>query len=410
MSMMRLHKTNKIRVPYAQSVHGPKEIQAVAAVLKGNTAAHEKTRAFEERIARLFGKRYGVMVNSGSSANLLAVELMNLPRGSEVITPLLTFSTVVGPLVQKGLVPVFIDVIPGRYIVNVDQVEHAITKRTRSLMIPSLLGNVPDLERLRRIADKHKLFLVEDSCDALGATIEGKPTGTYSDISTTSFYGSHIINGAGGGGMIMMNDPVLRARSQILRGWGRSSSVMGESKASENIQKRFGMAVDGVPYDAKFVFSEMGYNFLPLEISAAFALVQLDKLSLFAKTRKTHFGRLSSFFKAYEQFFILPETTPHVTTNWLAFPLTIRDDAPFSRKDICMYLEKHDIQTRPVFTGNILRQPAFSAISHKKALKEYPATEHIMRGGFVVGCHQGLTPKHLAYLEDIFEAFLKKYK
>ena len=369
-----------------------------------------KTAEFERCIAELFGKKYGVMVNSGSSANLLAVELMNLPKRSEVITPLLTFSTVVGPLVQKGLMPVFVDVVPGMYLLNIDQVEEALTKRTRALMVPSLLGNVPDLPRLRRIANKHKLILVEDSCDTLGATIDGKPTGIYSDISTTSFYGSHIINGAGGGGMIMMHDVALRGRSQVLRGWGRSSSLMGESKASENIKKRFDTAVDGVPYDAKFVFSEMGYNFLPLEVSAAFALVQLGRLPVFSKTRRENFTRLRSFFERYRQFFILPETTPLVKTNWLAFPLTLRDDAPFSRKDICMWLEKNDIQTRPIFTGNILRQPAFRAISHKKAIRSYSATEHIMRGGFVVGCHQGLGSKHIGYMEEVFEGFLKKYK
>lgn len=399
-----------MRVPYAQSIHGKKEINAVVEVLRDNTAVGERTAAFERRIARLFGKKYGVMVNSGSSANLLAVELMNLPKGSEVITPLLTFATVVAPMVQKGLVPVFVDVVPGTYLLNIDQVEQALTKKTRVLFVPSLLGNVPDLARLRRIADKHNLFLVEDSCDTLGARFDKNPTGMYSHITTTSFYGSHIINGAGGGGMIMVNDKEWLARAQMLRGWGRSSSLLGESKASENVTKRFQTNVDGVSYDSKFVFGEIGYNFLPLELSAAFALVQLDRLPLFSKTREAWFRRLGTFFTSYETFFILPETTPSLRTNWLAFPLTIRDDAPFSRKDVCTYLEKHDIQTRPIFTGNILRQPAFTAIPHKKAIGAYPATEHVMRGGFVVGCHQGLTQKQVMYMEEVFEKFLKKYK
>ncbi|OGZ47412.1 MAG: NarL family transcriptional regulator [Candidatus Ryanbacteria bacterium RIFCSPHIGHO2_02_FULL_45_13b] len=398
-----------MRVPYAQSVHGKEEIKAVIDVLRGNTALGAKTAEFERRIARLFGKKFGIMVNSGSSANLLAVELMNLPVGSEVITPLLTFSTVVGPLVQKGLIPVFVDVVPGTYIADIDQIEHAISKKTRALFIPSLLGNVPDLKRLRAIADTHKLFLVEDSCDTLGARLSGKPTGIYSDITTTSFYGSHIINGAGGGGMIMVHDKHLAGRAQVLRGWGRASSLLGESKASENLAKRFQTNVDGVPYDAKFVFSEMGYNFLPLELSAAFGLVQLRRLPVFTKVRNASFVRLRKFFSQYEQFFILPDNSPLCKTNWLAFPLTIREDAPFSRRDICTHLEKNDIQTRPVFTGNILRQPAFRAIPHKKAVQQYPTTEHIMRGGFVLGCHQGLSSKQIEYMEDVLEKFLGKY-
>ncbi len=399
-----------MRVPYAQSVHGKPEIDAVVDVLRGNTAVGAKTAEFERRIARLFGKKYGVMVNSGSSANILVVELMNLPEGSEVITPSLTFSTVVGPLVQHRLTPMFVDVVPGTYLLNIDQAEKAITKKTRALMVPSLLGNVPDLPRLRNIADAHKLILVEDSCDTLGARINGKPTGSYSDITTTSFYGSHIINGAGGGGMIMTHDRTLAGRAQVLRGWGRSSSLLGESRASENIKKRFDVEVDGIPYDAKFVFSEMGYNFLPLELSAAFGLKQLDRLPKFSETRRKNFSRLRDFFEKYRNFFLLPETMPGVVTNWLAFPLTIRDEAPFSRRDICAYLEKNDIQTRPIFTGNILRQPAFQTIQHKKAVKEYPATEHVMRGGFVVGCHQGLDAKQIGYMEEVFRRFLKKYK
>lgn len=399
-----------MRIPYAQSVHGKEEINAVVQVLRGNTAVGARTAEFEQRIARLFGKKHGIMVNSGSSANMIAVELMNLPEGSEVITPLLTFSTVVGPLVQKRLLPVFVDVVPGTYLLDIDQVERAITKQTRALMVPSLLGNVPDLPRLRRIADAHKLILIEDSCDTLGARIGGKPTGTYSDISTTSFYGSHIINGAGGGGMVMVHGNDKRDRAQLLRGWGRSSSLLGELKASENIKKRFQTNIDGILYDTKFVFSELGYNFLPLELSAAFGLVQLGRLPKFSETRSKNFMRLFSFFRQYERFFILPITTLNVKTNWLAFPLTIRDEAPFIRKDICMYLEKHDIQTRPIFTGNILRQPAFRSISHKKAVEDYPATEHIMRGGFVVGCHQGLIPKQMRYMEETIAGFLKKYK
>ena len=216
-------KQTKLRVPYGFSVHGQEEIDAVIEVLRGNTAIGDKTSDFEAKVAKMFGKKHGVMVNSGSSANLLAFELLNLPKGSEVITPALTFATVVAPIVQKGLIPVFVDVDPTTYLVNLEQVKQAITKKTKALMIPSLMGNIPNMKALSQIAKKHKLYFIEDSCDTLGGRCEGKPTGIYSDISITSFYGSHIINGAGGGGMIMVNDPKWESRLKVLRGWGRQS-------------------------------------------------------------------------------------------------------------------------------------------------------------------------------------------
>src|SRR6266852_6734617 len=228
-----------MRVPYGLSVHVTEEIDAVVQVLKGNTAIGERTKEFEEKIAARFGKKYGVMVNSGSSANLLAFELLNLPQGSEVITPLLTFATTVAPIVQKGLVPVFVDVDLDTYLINNRRVRKAITKKTKALMIPSLLGNIPNLGRLQEIAKKHKLYLIEDSCDTLAGTYKDRPTGSYSDISTTSFYGSHIINGAGGGGMICVNDHAWAERLLVLRGWGRRSSLFGEKADSEQLKNRF---------------------------------------------------------------------------------------------------------------------------------------------------------------------------
>lgn len=302
-------KKAKIRVPYGFSVHGKPEIDAVVEVLKGNTALGDKTIAFEAKVSSLFGKKHGVMVNSGSSANLLAFELLNLPKGSEVITPILTFATVVGPIIQKGLVPVFVDVDPSTYLVNLQQVEKAITSKTRALMIPSLMGNIPDMKRLAKLAKKHGLYFIEDSCDTLGGTFNSKPTGTYSDITTTSFYGSHIINGAGGGGMIMVNDDLWEQQLKVLRGWGRQSSLYGEKANSELLSNRFKFELDGIPYDNKFIFSEIGYNFLPLELSSAFALAQFKRLPGFLKQRERNFRSLMKFFKSREEFFILPEQT-----------------------------------------------------------------------------------------------------
>ncbi len=396
-----------LRVPYGLSVYNDKEIQAVVAVLKEHrTNMGLETKNFEKKVAKLFGKQYGVMVNSGSSANFLAIELLNLPPGSEVITPLLTFSTTIAPLIQHGLIPVFVDVLPGKYIINVDQIEKLICNKTKAIMIPLLLGNVPDVERLKRIAKKHKLFFIEDSCDTLGATFNGNPTGVYSDISTTSFFGSHIITAGGNGGMIMVNKLDWRDKLKMLRGWGRSSALFAES---ENIEERFKTKLGTIPYDAKFFFEEVGYNFLPNEMGSAFGNAQLEKLPKFRKIRERNFNDLYNFFRKYENFFVLPTQDKKVTTQWLAFPLTIKKSAPFSRLELVKYLERENIQTRPVFTGNILKHPGFKRISHGTISGGYPVTDEVTERGFVIGCHQGLEKKHIERIKQVFASFLKRY-
>lgn len=407
--MKKLSQKN-LRVPYGLSVHGKEEITAVVEVLKGNTALGDRTREFEERVAKLFGKKYGVMVNSGSSANLLAFEILNLPKGSEVITPLLTFSTTVAPIVQKDLVPVFVDVDADTYLINISQLEKAISKKTKALMIPSLLGNIPNLKRLKQIADRHHLWLIEDSCDTLGGKFLGKPTGVYTHITTTSFYGSHIINGAGGGGMICVNDPEWADRLIVLRGWGRQSSLFGEKQDSEILANRFRSKIGGVPYDNKFIFSEVGYNFLPLEISSAFGLEQLKKLPRFAKVREQNFQKLFKFFKKREKYFSLPKTNDAADTVWLAFPVIIKPNAPFSRLNLVTFLENANIQTRPIFTGNILKQPGFSGIRRRLAVKNYPHTEQIMKFGMVLGCHQGLNARQMDYMQKNIKVFLSRFR
>lgn len=400
----------KMRVPYGFSVHGKEEIAAVVKILEGNTALGDKTKEFEKKVAKMFGKKYGVMVNSGSSANLLAFELLKLEPGTEVITPILTFATVVAPIIQKNLVPVFVDIDENTYIISPEAVEKAISPKTKVLMIPSLMGNIPNLKALQKIAKKHKLWLIEDSCDTLGGKFEGRPTGEFTDISTTSFYGSHIINGAGGGGMIMVNNPEWVDRLVVLRGWGRQSSLFGEKANSELLKNRFKEKVAGIPYDNKFIFSEVGYNFLPLELSSAFALEQLKKFPKFKQLRKKHFNDLYKFFEKYTQFFTRAVQTPNTETVWLAFPLIINKGAPFTRLELITFLEENNIQTRPVFTGNILKQKGFKAIPHRLAQQSFPHTEHVMANAFVIGSHHGLKEEQIAYLKSKFDEFLAKYK
>ena len=403
---MELNKDfEKMRVPYGMAVHDVEEENAVLDVIRNHkTILGEKVKKFESEVAKLFGKQLGIMVNSGSSANLLAFEILDIPENSEVITPILTFATTLSPIIKRDLIPVFVDVEPETYVVNIDQIEQSITSKTKALMIPSLLGNVPDLKRLRKIADDNNLIFIEDSADTLGATFDNIPTGKFSDISTTSFYGSHIITAAGEGGMICCNDKKMDEKCRVLRGWGRSSAI----NESEKIEDRFSIKLDNIPYDSKFIFEEIGYNFLPTEISAAFGLIQLKKLNRFADIRQRNFETLNSFFSS-QKFFKLPKQLPQVKTSWLAFPLTITSNAPFSRIEIVKHLESHGIQTRPVFTGNVLRQPAFEKINYKNIEKEYDVANNIMKNSFLIGCNHGLNEKHLEKIKTTFQLFLDKF-
>lgn len=394
------------RVSYAKAVFGRKELAAVRKVLSTPMiVAGPQVARFEARIAPLFAKRHGVMTNSGSSANLTALTVLDLPERSEVITPVLTFGTTLAPIVQKRLVPAFVDVEPGTYQINVDHVERMITKRTSALLVPSLIGNVPDYPRLRQIADKHRLYLIEDSCDTLGATLDGKSTGTYSDLSTTSFYGSHVITAGGSGGMLCLDRDEWYERARTLVGWGRSSA----RNESEDPAQRFDVELHGVPYDNKFVFEEVGYNFLSTDVNAAFGLAQLDRLETFSRRRQVLFEKLQDFFRPYQDLFVLPRQHPRSRTAWLAFPLTITPDAPFTRVELVRYLEERNIQTRPIFTGNAIRQPAFRSITRKTAPGGYPVADEIMQRAFMVGCHHGMTAPELRHLQETFTGFLGRH-
>jgi CDP-6-deoxy-D-xylo-4-hexulose-3-dehydrase len=396
-----------LHVPYGCTVHGQEEIDAVVEVLRTSTQMGPNVRAFEQAIAGTFAKKHGVMVNSGTSALFLAIESMNLPRRSEVITPALTFATTVSCLVRNGLVPSFVDVAPGTYCIDVEKIESMITDNTSAMCIPNLIGNVCDWPAIREIADRHNLVILEDSADTLGATINGQSTGLFSDISITSFYGSHVINGAGNGGMLCMNDDGQFKQARLLRSWGRSSSVFGVDE-SESIENRFNVAVDDIPYDAKFVFEEIGYQLEPSEISAAFARVQFGKLEHNIALREKHFEQQYAFFEKYGELFELPRQLPGSRTGWLAFPVRIRERAPFQRRELQVFLEQRNIQTRVVFTGNILRQPGFATIDCKTDSGGYPVADAVMQGGMLLACHHGLTPEMIGHVHDSLSVFLNR--
>jgi len=396
------------KIYYGKAVYDSKEINAVLRVLKNDSLTlidGKKVKELEKTVSKIFGKKYGLMVNSGSSANLLALSSFKFKKGSEVITPNLTFSTTVAPIYQLGLVPHFIGVEKNKFLADPEQIEKCINKKTVALMIPNLLGNIADWKKINNIAKKYKLKVIEDSADTIGYTVNGKNLGKFSDITTNSFYASHIINGAGTGGIVCFNDFNLYQRAKLLRGWGRSSATFNES---ENANKRFNVKISGIDYDAKYIFSELGYNFLPSEISAAFALEQIKKLKNNIYIRNKNFEYLKNFFKRYENFFKLPEQNIGVNTPWLAFPLVIKKNGIFNRKKMQIFFEKHNIQTRTIFTGNILKQPVMRNRHYKKHKKCNEIANDVMKNGILLGCHQGLKKSELDYICTTFKKFIKR--
>ena len=398
------------KIYYGKAVYDNKEINAVIKVLKNhslNLIDGPHVKKLEKIVAKIFGKKYGLMVNSGSSANLLALSSFKFKKGSEIITPALTFSTTVAPIYQLGLVPHFIGVIENKFIADPDQIEKCINNKTVAIMIPNLLGNIADWMKINKIAKKYKLKVIEDSADTIGYTVNKKINGNLSDVVTNSFYASHIINGAGSGGIACFNDYKLYQNAKLLRGWGRSSATINES---EKIEDRFNIKVSGIQYDKKYIFSELGYNFLPSEMSAAFAIEQIKKLKNNISLRENNFAYLKKFFQNYSRYFKLPETYDGVKTPWLAFPLVIRTNKKFNRREMQIFYEKNNVQTRTIFTGNILKQPIMKNLYYKSHKNTAPVADDVMKNGILLGCHQGLTSKELKYICSTFKKFAKLKK
>lgn len=396
-----------MKVLYGKAVYDNREINASIKVLKNkslNLIDGPSVKSLEKKISKIFGKKFGLMVNSGSSANLLALSAYKFKPGSEIITPALTFSTTISPIYHVGCIPHFVDVDEKSFLINIDQIEKCINKKTVALMIPNLLGNVPDLKKIYKIVKKHKLVLFEDSADTIGYKFKNKDLGKFSDVSTNSLYASHIITGAGFGGIVCFNDKKRYENAKLLRGWGRSSAIFNES---EGIKLRFNKKVDGIPYDGKYIFEELGYNFLPSEISAAFAIEQIKKLNKNIEKRIKNFKKIKKFISKYSEFFSLPEQNQNLKTGWLAYPIIIKKNLFFNRRDIQIYLEKKGIQTRTIFTGNILRQPIMKNKVYKKVQNSFINSDNIMKNGLLIGCHHGLDRSQINYMLNILEKFLK---
>jgi CDP-6-deoxy-D-xylo-4-hexulose-3-dehydrase len=395
------------RVLYATAVYDHDEIDAVLGVLKdgrGTLRIGRNVAEMERRVAELFGKASGVMCNSGSSALYLAVELLDLTPGAEVITSPLTFSTDLAPLLRAGLVPVFVDVEPDTFNVDVDGIEAMIGPDTGAILVPNLAGNAPDWDAIRTVADRHGLAVVEDSCDALGARLRGTPTGTRSDISVTSFALSHIITCAGNGGMVLLDDVDRRDRCLSLRRWGRRSEP--QLYGSRRGERSFWEDLDGIRYDNLFIFDDVAWNFEPSELGAAFGLCQLDKLPRNYERRRRNFELYTEFLARHPERFVPPRTLAGLDTAWLSYVFLLREDAGFDRSDLQQFLEGRGVDTRTVWTGNAARQPMMRGRTFRQPDGGLPHADAVMERGMLVPMGHALDDDDVRYVCDHIQAFL----
>ncbi|QRY62378.1 DegT/DnrJ/EryC1/StrS family aminotransferase [Gordonia sp. PDNC005] len=394
------------RVIYARSVHDEREIEACLEVLRGGPYAMKigkNVAEMESRVADLYGKKLGLMCNSGSSALYLALELLDLPKGAEVITSPLTFSTDVSPIVRGGWIPVFVDVEPDTYNVDVSKIEELITPRTGAILVPNLAGNAPDWDAIRALADKHGLKVIEDSCDCIGTTLRGTKTGSRSDITVTSFAMAHIITCAGNGGMVCLDDEKLRDKGLMLRRWGRRSEPHLFGSAGEG--RVFREELDGVDYDNDFIFDVLPWNFEPSELGAAFGLVQLSKLDTNYARRAEIFEAFSEAFGAYPELFRLPRQLDGFHTAWLCYPITIREDAGFARSDLQESLESAGIDTRTVWSGNVTRHPMMRNVEYHIPEGGLPNADEVFERGMSLGMSHGMSDEELDHVVASIHAF-----
>ena len=389
------------KVYYAEANYSDEEIDAVIEVLKNNRLAlmcGENVQKLEKKVANIFNKEFGLMTNSGSSANLIGVQALNLEKGSKVITPSLTFSTTVSPIVQSGLIPFLIDVEKETMQINTSLLKKLPLKDVSAICVPNLIGNVANWEEIYHFAKENNLKTIEDSADTIGYRYS-TDINNWSDVSTTSFYASHVVTGAGFGGMTCFSDKENYDLGLSLRGWGRRSSLYGET---EDYERRFNAKIDGINYDDKYIFDDIAYNFLPSEISAAFALVQIKNLRSNLKNRLDNYNYLKDNLSVSNNFFV-PLSYENVETGWLAFPIILQNKLALKRKEVQIFLEKAGIQTRTIFTGNILRQPVAKKFKWE-SFGSFSVSDNIMESGILLGCHNRQTKDKMDYmLEKLFE-------
>ena len=404
---------NKKRILYAETNYDQEEINSVINVLENqphSLVGGSYTKEFEENISKMFGKKYGIFVNSGSSANLLALTSLNLKEGSEIITPCLTFSTTVSPIIQLGLIPSFVDIEPRTLNINANKIEEAVNENTSAIMIPNLIGNLPDWSEIKKIAEKYSLPIIEDSADTLGYKFNGKTTGEISDLVTTSFYASHIITCGGIGGMICTNNFDLYKNIIVCRGWGRNSELFNPDEkllSKKEIDDRFEIEIDKISYDRKFLFEQPGYNLFGPEICAAFGNTQLQKFDLLSSKRLANFQYLKKLIeKELSDFIISPLQKKNVDTVWLAYPVILKAlNSTKTRNSLQIFLEGHNIQTRPIFSGNITKQPMMKGRKFKNNGNGYENTDYIMKNGMLIGCHPKLSFSDLDYICELLKQF-----
>ena len=376
---------------------------------------------FESKFPKLFGKEYGLLTNSGSSANLLMMAAMtskrghNMLKGTKVITPIAGFPTTMAPIIQLGFVPIFVDIELETLNLDLDQVEQACIDNPDAKIITfaHVLGNPPNMNRLMEIVKKYKLILLEDCCDALGSTFEGKPLGSFGEMASCSFYPAHHMT-MGEGGFVAMKDQNTERIVRSFREWGRGCYCVGKQNLLENgaCKCRFSNWLPSLPdeiFDHKYVYEEIGYNVKPIELQASMGLVQMEKLEEIGIKRRENYKNLFKAFSIYDDLFHLHEAQPGADVDWFAFPITIKDGAPFKRSDICQFFEAHKIQTRPYFAGNIMLQPGYShLVNSKEVIEKYPVARKVTTDTFFLGTSPVINKEKTDYIQSILDKFINQ--
>jgi CDP-4-dehydro-6-deoxyglucose reductase, E1 len=401
-------------VPYAGRVFDEEEVVAgVESMLDFWLTLGPQGAAFERELAQFVGTKHALLANSGSSANLLAFATLTSPQldkplvaGDEVLTVAAGFPTTVAPIVQYGCVPVFVDVALETGNALIDRLADAVGPRTRAVMLAHTLGNPYDLDAVCELVERHDLYLIEDNCDALGSLYRGRKTGTFGHLATQSFYPPHHLT-MGEGGAVLTASGRLRRIAESFRDWGRDCWC--PSGSDNTCGKRFGWQLGDLPqgYDHKYTYSHLGYNLKPLDVQAAIGRQQLKKLDGFVAARRNNHARLVESLRPYEEHLILPQATPHSEPSWFGLLLTVRDGAPFRRADLVHHLESRRVQTRQLFGGNLLRQPAFAGVEHR-VVGDLANTDKIMNDSFFVGVYPGLTAEMLDWMEESFQQFFER--